>query len=568
MDMQITSITSDTVLDNIEKHFRVYAGPGAGKTHWLCGHIKNVLHHSKRLEKTRKIACITYTNTAVETILSRIGTSAERAEISTIHSFLYKHVVKPYASAIAVDYGLNTAEMDGHDDRVITNYGFIEDWKTRTKQKRIHDNDKIMKAFYDIIWKFDSSGELKAQTKYPHKVGGYSLKSDSFMEYKRMAWEKGVVHHDDVLFFSYQIIIKKPFVLEVLRSKFPYIFIDEFQDSSPIQIKILKEISASESIVGIIGDHAQSIYKFQGADPDQFMSFTLPGMADYVMEENRRSTNEIIDVLNLIRKDITQQKYRNETGPRPHILCGDLTLSSQKAKALCGNSALYSLSRDNITANLMKKQLGGIHDAKLFEKLDSIDKPGSGNKYRSKIVAICIKSIEYAKEGKFKDAVNEMLKEFKSKSDPLAGRKKSLDFIVVLLSHYETFKDGTLLDFFTFVKQHIKPEITALKTGAPKTFYESHSYKQIALCVKIPEDKSCDKTMHKAKGDEFENVLVVLDEEKDIEFLVKPDIKNDEEHRVRYVAASRARDRLFITVPALTSASEKILSSYFFIERI
>lgn len=566
--MQITPITSDTVLNNIEQHFRISAGPGAGKTHWLCAHIKNVLHNSDRLEKTRKIACITYTNTAVETILSRIGTSAERAEISTIHSFLYKHVLKPYATAIAVEYGLNTAEMDGHDDRVLTNYSFIEDWKTRTKQQLIRDNNIAAKAFLDIIWKFNSSGELKAQTKYPHKSGGYNLKSDSFMEYKRMAWEKGVVHHDDVLFFSYQIITKNPFVLDVLRSKFPYIFIDEFQDSNPIQVKILKEIAGSESIVGIIGDHAQSIYEFQGADPDQFLGFTLPGMADYIMEQNRRSTNEIIDVLNLIRKDIVQIKYRNQSGPKPYIICGELKISAQKAKDLCGSAPLYSLSRDNITANLMKKQLSGIHDAKLFEKLDSTDKPGSGNKYRSKIVAICIRSIEYAREGKFKDAVNEMLKEFKSKNDPLSGRRKSLDFIVLLLSQYESLKDGTLYEFFSFVKQHIKPEITALKTGGPKTFYDNHTYQQMALCVKIPEDKSYDKTIHKAKGDEFENVLLVLDKEKDIEFLTNPNTKDDEEHRVKYVAASRARDRLFIVVPSISSVSAGVLSKYFDIEHV
>lgn len=568
MDMQVKSITSDTQLGNIEQHFRVSAGPGAGKTHWLCEHIKNVLHHSGRLEKTRKIACITYTNTAVETILSRLGTSAEKAEISTIHSFLYKHVVKPYAVAISAEYGLNISEIDGHDDRVLTNYSFIEEWKSRTKQQRIRDNDAVASAFFDIIWKFNSAGELNAETKYPCKADGYYLKTDSYFEYKRMAWEKGVMHHDDVLFFSYQIIKKKPFVLEILRSKFPYIFIDEFQDSSPIQVKILQEISASESVIGIIGDQAQSIYKFQGADPALFMSFSLPGMADYVMEENRRSTNEIIDILNIIRKDITQQSYRKASGPRPLIICGELTVASQKAMFLCGEEQLHSLSRNNIMANKMKKQLGGVYDAKLFEKLDASDKPGSGNKYRSKIVAICIKAIEYAREGKFKDALNELLKEFKTKTDPSVGKRKSLDFIVLLLSNYETFKDATLFDFFTFVKQHIKPEITALKAGGPKTFYESHTYLQMALCVKMSEEKSYDKTIHKAKGDEFDNVLLVLDQEKDIEFLINPDTKENEEHRVKYVAVSRARNRLFITVPTISSSSAKALEQYFYIETL
>ena len=91
-----TSITSNDLIP-IEQHFRIYAGPGAGKTYWLVNHIKNVLHTSLRLSKTRKIACITYTNIAVETIQKRLGTSANQVEVSTIHSFLYKHIISFFA---------------------------------------------------------------------------------------------------------------------------------------------------------------------------------------------------------------------------------------------------------------------------------------------------------------------------------------------------------------------------------------------------------------------------------------------------------------------------------------
>jgi len=120
----MNQITSDVSLINIEQHFRVSAGPGAGKTHWLSEHIKTVLNRSKRLSKTRKIACITYTNIAVETILEKLGTSAERVEVSTIHSFLYRYVVKPYVSFIADEYGLNVSKIDGHDDIILSSYSF------------------------------------------------------------------------------------------------------------------------------------------------------------------------------------------------------------------------------------------------------------------------------------------------------------------------------------------------------------------------------------------------------------------------------------------------------------
>ncbi len=568
MGMSQIEITSDSKLTEIEQHFRVSAGPGAGKTHWLCEHIKNVLHHSTRLEKTRKIACITYTNIAVETILSRLGTSAERAEVSTIHSFLYKHVIKPYAPFIAAEYGLNISEVDGHDDTILSNFGFINDWKIRTAQQRIREDHLILKAFHAIKWKFDASGDLVAATDYPHKVGNYAIKKSSYLDYKKMAWEKGILHHDDVLFFSFQIIKKFPFVLEILRSKFPYIYIDEFQDSSPIQVEIFRNVGLKESKIGIIGDQAQSIYKFQGADPTQFMLFILPGMIDYIMKENRRSTNEIIDVLNIVRKDITQEKYRNESDSKPLIIVGDIVDASQKIRNLCPDEPVYSLSRDNITANLMKKQISGFYDAKLFEKLADDDKSGSVNKYRSTIVAICIKAVEYAKEGKFKDAIKEMQKEFKTKTDPTIGIRKSLDFIVLLLSNYETYKNGSLYTFFTFVKQNIKPEISDLRKGSAKSFYDNHTYQQMALCVKIPEDLSRDKTIHKAKGDEFANVLLILPEEKDLSFLLSPDTQNNEEHRINYVAISRAKNKLFIFVPSLDATNKALLEPNFEIETL
>ncbi|MDC5511588.1 AAA family ATPase, partial [Acinetobacter baumannii] len=131
--MSIIQIDSNKRLDDIEHHFKVSAGPGAGKTHWLVEHIRNVLHHSNRLSKIRKIACITYTNIAVETILTRLGTSVTQVDVSTIHSFLYRHIVKPYVFLIADEYSLNYSKLDGHDE---LNHSFskMESWIKSTRQ--------------------------------------------------------------------------------------------------------------------------------------------------------------------------------------------------------------------------------------------------------------------------------------------------------------------------------------------------------------------------------------------------------------------------------------------------
>ena len=66
------------------------------------------------------------------------------------------------------------------------------------------------------------------------------------------------------------------------------------------------------------------------------------------------------------------------------------------------------------------------------------------------------------------------------------------------------------------------------------------------------------RTIHKAKGDEFDNVKVCLGDEKVLDFFLQPDLLNKESHRVYYVAASRAKERLFFSIPSLSDKNKKI----------
>ena len=562
--MSIITINSDSVLTDIDSHFKVSAGPGAGKTYWLVNHIKNVLHNSDKLFRTRKIACITYTNIAVETILKRLGTSSEQVEVSTIHSFLYKNVIKPYVSFVAEEFGLNVAEMDGHDDIVLSNYSFLNDWKTKTGQQRIREDNTVIKAFTNLKWKFENN-ELKAKTDYPFKVGNYAIKNDSYLEYKKMMWEKGLLHHDDVLFFSFQIINKFPFVINILNAKFPYIFIDEFQDSNPIQVEIFKKLGLGESKIGVIGDIAQSIYSFQGADYNQFQIFSFQDMKEYILNENRRSSNEIIDALNDVRKDISQVKVRNISTEKPMILIGDMILALRAAKVKCNNEIIYTLSRNNITSNAMKAEINGIG---LNDRLLANLKETDSTTKRSNLIYACIKAIAYGKEGKFNDAIKELEKLFNYRTDKIRGKRKALKYITLLLDKYSEFENSSLFDFAVFIRTNLVSDLPNFKAGAIKTFYDSHTFKQLLLCVSIPEDTSLHKTIHKAKGDEFDNVLLVLSEEKDIKFLIEQNFLSNEEHRINYVAISRAKNRLFISVPTLSASTQVTLNVIYDIETV
>ena len=124
MGTGVKTIHSDDPQD-FETNIRVMAGPGAGKTYWLIGQLRQILSHSTRLGNCRKAAVITYTNKATENICKQIQFGMDRIEVSTIHAFLYANVIKPYFHLIADKFGFDISKLDGHDDTIVTGREFI-----------------------------------------------------------------------------------------------------------------------------------------------------------------------------------------------------------------------------------------------------------------------------------------------------------------------------------------------------------------------------------------------------------------------------------------------------------
>lgn len=583
MGVQRMIINSDTIIP-ITNHFRVAAGPGAGKTHWLVNHINNILQTSDRLAQTRKIACITYTNIAVDTILYRLGTAADQVEVSTIHSFLYRHIVKPYCSFISTDFELNVRKLDGHDDTIVSyrrTKAWVENHPRASELKHpytinqlinLPNNKKaLMNWLGSLNYEFDDSNELKIigdrkkaifidserTTRLNNKC--LEILETNLLEYKKLYWKDGLVDHNDILYFSYELIKKYPFILTILRAKFPYFLVDEFQDTNPIQAKLLNMIGESETIVGVIGDRAQSIYSFQGARPDQFSGFYLPNLTDYTMIDNRRSTNQIIDVLNSIRKDIKQNKYRNVNTDMPTIIVGERNKAFNEAKNLSNNEEIYSLSRENIISNAMKIE---VDDSGLEPGLLEVLVDADSNSHRCNTVMLLISAVELANFGKYKEAVKKIEHLFKVKDDSMATKKAALNCLSFLLKNYINYRDKSLMEFYNILKLNIDNDLAGFRNGRAKTFYETYTYQQLSLCVNIVDDTSRHKTIHKAKGDEFNNVLLIL-EEKQLDFLLRPNLAANEEHRIYYVAISRAKERLFINVPRLSDENADKLGKAF-----
>lgn len=563
-------ISSDDLID-IEQPFKVTAGPGAGKTHWLINHIKNVLENSLRLQKSRKIACITYTNVAVDTILDRLGPqSINQVEISTIHSFLYNHVIKPYIAHIAELFDIDTQKIDGHDN-IEPGYTKVHSWlenhSESEKLKHPHTIKQLLnlqenkEALFNWIsrikYSFNNDSELflegrESDARQLRKI--VTVLESDLLSYKKLHWQEGKLDHDDVLYFSYELITRYPFTLNILRAKFPYFFIDEFQDTNPIQAKIIALLADEETIVGVIGDPAQSIYSFQGANIEEFKNFEIDNLEKYTIIENRRSSNQIIDLLNALRKDISQKEHRNVDLDKPILFIGDNLEAYNEIKKLNGEDIfIQTLSRDNPTANLMKFGLESSMNTKVLNDFLLTD----SNAKRRNIVKSSMEALEFTEHNDYKSAIKIMSVNFSNDSEK-EQLKKSISIIQKLISSRSSFLEEPLMTFYELLKKDIK--MSNLRKGAIQDFYNNHSYKDLALGINYKDDVSQHRTIHKSKGDEFKNVLLVAN---NADFLTVPNLDEDEEHRIQYVGISRAMDRLFIIIPKLLKKDEKLIKSNF-----
>ncbi len=577
-------IDSDTRLsiEELNHHFRVEAGPGAGKTHWLVEHIRNVLENSNRLKSTSKIACITYTTIASEEIKARLAISDDIVEISTIHSFLYKNIVKPYAFLLKDEYGnnlINIEKLDGHDEHK-PSVGKIKKWIENIGDKHyfylIYEQETI-KYLCDLYWKLDSSGQAVPDFQNYHRFPKDLLNRAE--NYKKLYWQEGIIHHEDVLYFSYEILKEKKTLPDFITSRYPYIFLDEFQDTNPIQTKIIEFLAAKGSIVGVIGDPAQSIFQFQGAKRENFKSLNLPGMIDYVIKGNRRSSQKIIDLLNYLRNDdsIQQvQKGNNHEGDNIYLLvsndkAGIVEFFEEHTK---NSKSRCILARTNEFVADLKRGINNPPDDKSWNDLKDIDSN------RERFLYSLLLAGEYASQKRYEIAVKEILKEIRKKEngelkEPFTGnailsrlrtRSLAVSLLEYLINNGSTYKKQPLFDFYRdlsdFLSTSFQIELMKITKGKIKEFADSVIVENLVAHLNFLEDKNEIRTIHKAKGAEFEDVLLYLNEPKDLEFVLNPSINHDkDEHRVIYVALSRAINRLYISVPSIEENRKKQIES-------
>ncbi|PXW75837.1 DNA helicase-2/ATP-dependent DNA helicase PcrA [Ruegeria sp. P4] len=246
------------------------ACPGSGKTRVI---IAKLLMLAEKVEDTpRSIGCITYTNTAVDEIEDRVklaGSQAlfDRCEIATIHAFCLQFILKPYRWLIPElpnELKILTREMSLFDRLVRS----VEEEVGREIQFRTFEDYASLRM--------DAAGQ-------PAGVGieGGIVSRANAERYWELMRLHGYVDFSMILYYSLRILREHPFVGRGLACRFSWLLVDEFQDTSDVQIAILSELNLHlQSGFFLVGDENQSINSFAGARPDLAQAFASDVQAE------------------------------------------------------------------------------------------------------------------------------------------------------------------------------------------------------------------------------------------------------------------------------------------------
>ncbi|WP_303950256.1 UvrD-helicase domain-containing protein [Rothia mucilaginosa] len=272
-----------------EDNVLLIACPGSGKTHTLTYKVMSEL---MKIDTHRKfVIAITYTNNAADEIRERIenlDVNTEQLWIGTIHSFCLEWIIRPYSifvDSLPVDFV------------VLSEHGRIQ----AAKKIFSKDNDKKVKEILDALDSYRRSIYEKIMFKNnPQLPEEFSEVNELYSQYIEKIKNWKMLDFQMILEYSYYILSEHDFVCRNLRNIFPFIAIDEYQDTQSLQYLIFSKIvGGSEDIrLFMVGDPNQAIYGSLGgmalshADIESLMGVRFVEMN---LSKNYRSSSALVD---------------------------------------------------------------------------------------------------------------------------------------------------------------------------------------------------------------------------------------------------------------------------------
>ena len=597
-------------VESVQGAYLVIAGAGSGKTRVLVHRVAYLVGQGVKPEE---ILLLTFTRRAAEEMLRRASTLLDarcsRVSGGTFHSFANR-ILRKYASLVGLSSNFTILDQSDAEDAV----GLVRTKLEFNKSdKRFPRKHAILEVISKSTNKSASIEDVLAEEYPQFEEFAAEIKNirDEYNAYKR---QKSLLDYDDLLIYLQMLLSQHAEARLHLSRKYKYIMVDEYQDTNRLQAYIACLLASEHGNIMVVGDDAQSIYSFRGANFRNIIDFPkiFKNTKMITLEENYRSTQPILDLTNAVIRQAKEKFEKNlftrkKGGNSPVFIdCSDDSAQSKfvaekilelreeglnlKDMAVLFRSGWHSndLEVELASRNIPFVKYGGLkfveaaHIKDVLSYLRIIHNPedqvswlralllipGIGPKTANAILEALAKKDKTGTENilkKKEDLVKllDLLAESRSQTDKPAGLiEKFLKYYQPLLKiEYDDFNKrlndlDSLLNIASRYKT-LEQFLTDMALEPPERgLVESgHSEKDDSTLTL--------STIHSAKGLEWHTVFIIYVAEGHLPSYLSLESQDEieEERRVFYVACTRAKTNLFLSKPNIDRSPRSLMAA-------
>lgn len=281
------------------------AGAGSGKTRVLTHRVAYLIEEKD--VNPYNILAITFTNKAAAEMRERVdrlvGIDAGGAWIMTFHAACIR-ILRRYIERIGYANGFTIYDTD--------------DQKTIMRQvlKKLDLDPKLYKDRSVLSQISNAKDELISPDEFELAAGSDYHKrkiAEAYREYQKQLKSNNALDFDDIICKTVELFGSCPEVLDYYSERFRYIMVDEYQDTNTAQFKLISLLASRFRNLCVVGDDDQSIYKFRGANVKNILNFesVFPEAVVIKLEQNYRSTQNILDAANAVIKNNSERKAKS-----------------------------------------------------------------------------------------------------------------------------------------------------------------------------------------------------------------------------------------------------------------
>lgn len=305
----------------------VIAGAGSGKTRTLTYRVAWLLDHGL---SAKQVLLLTFTNKAAREMVERVRDLVphDTSDLwaGTFHS-IGSRIIRRHAEDLGFTRAFSILDRD--DQKSLLN-SVVASCEIDTKERRFPKAD-VLASMFSLIENTGVTLEDVVASRYDHFYDWLEQLEEVRQGYIAKKLETNSMDFDDLLGMTVRLFEERPDVLELYQQRFKHVLVDEYQDTNSVQGRMIDLLVGEANSLMAVGDDAQSIYSWRGADMDHILSFPqrYQGSRVFTIETNYRSVPEILELSNAairantgrFEKDL--QSSREGLGVKPALVALD-----------------------------------------------------------------------------------------------------------------------------------------------------------------------------------------------------------------------------------------------------